>query len=206
MYTRPFDAILCDLDGVLRQWDVPGMNELDLAYELPAGTLAAAAFAPVRLLPAITGDHTDEQWRAAVADDLTEVCGSRKRAQALVAEWSALIGRVDDVVADLLTQARAHMPAVLVTNATTKLEADLDALGIADLVDDVVSSARLGFAKPDPRIYSVAANRANVPLNRCLFVDDSVKNIKAAHAVGMTVVHYRDSRQLRDVLAPVLGI
>jgi putative hydrolase of the HAD superfamily len=55
--TRPFDAVLCDLDGVLRRW--PDMSALDQAHGLPAGTLVAAAFAPERLLPALTG----EQWR-----------------------------------------------------------------------------------------------------------------------------------------------
>jgi putative hydrolase of the HAD superfamily len=182
------------------------MDQLDLAYELPTGTLAAAAFAPARLLPAITGDLTDEQWRAAVADDLIEAAGSAQRAHGLVAEWSALTGEVDDVVAGLLAEARRHMPVVLVSNATTRLEADLDGLGITDLVDGIVSSARVGFAKPDPRIYHAAASRAGVPVDRCLFIDDSVKNTNAASAVGMTVVHYQRPQQLRDALAPVLDM
>ncbi|HEV7651885.1 MAG TPA: hypothetical protein VGP26_27330 [Actinophytocola sp.] len=43
-----FDAVLCDLDGVLRRW--PPVHDQDL----PPGTVAAAAFAPG---PAAGGDH-----------------------------------------------------------------------------------------------------------------------------------------------------
>lgn len=196
-----FDALLCDLDGVLRRWDSsPNMEDLDLANGLPAGTLAAAAFAPARVGPAIIGEHTDEQWRAAVAEHLAATWPT---AHALVAEWAALTGSVDAEVAALLTEARRHMPVVLVTNATTRLEADLAALGVDDLVDHVVSSARVGFAKPDHRIYRLAAARAGVAVERCLFVDDSTENVAAARALGMTGLHHRDPAELRDLLQPL---
>lgn len=198
MSTRPFDAVLCDLDGVLRRW--APMDRLDLAYGLPTGTLATAAFSPTRLTPAITGARTDEQWRGDVADDLAGVCGSAEQARRLVAEWSAAIGEVDGGVAELLSQARRHVPVILVTNATSRLEADLDALGITAFVDDVVNSARVGFAKPDHRIFRAAADRAAVQPDRCLFVDDTAENTEAAAQIGMTVVHYRSVQQLRGAL------
>lgn len=191
----PFDAVLCDVDGVLRRW--PPLDELDLAHGLPAGTLAGAAFAPARLLPAITGACTDEQWRAAVAADLAAVTDA---AAALVAAWTTGIGEVDADVAALLAVARSRVPVVLVSNATTRLESDLDSLGITSKVDAIVNSARLGFAKPDPRIYRVAAKRAGVAVDRCLFIDDTLANTDAAHALGMTVLHYQHPRQLRALL------
>jgi putative hydrolase of the HAD superfamily len=199
--TRPFDAVLCDLDGVLRRW--PDLTDLDLAHDLPPGTLAAAAFDPARLLPAVTGEHTDEQWRAAVEADLARTCGPA-RAAGLVAAWAALTGEVDPAVAALLTAARRHVPVVVVSNATTRLEADLAGLGIDGLTDHVVSSARAGVAKPDPRIYRLAAELAGAPVERCLFVDDSAGNVEAAHALGMTALRFERPGQLRDALGPLL--
>jgi putative hydrolase of the HAD superfamily len=67
-----------------------------------------------------------------------------------------------------------------------------------------VSSARVGFAKPDPRIYHEAARRARVAENRCLFIDDNAGNTAAANVLGMTVVHYKVPQQLRDAFAPFL--
>ncbi|MFD9499973.1 HAD family hydrolase [Streptomyces sp. NPDC060035] len=205
MSSLPFDAVLCDLDGVLRLWDPDGMSGLDREYGVPAGTLAAAAFRPERLVPAVTGVVTDEEWRSAVAEDLAEVCGSAERAKALSAAWGVLIGQVDGDVLALLAAARQRVPVVLVSNATTRLEADLAQLKLTDAVDAVVNTARIGMAKPDPRVYQIAAQRAGVPASRCLFIDDTLTNVAAATAVGMTGLHFQRIQQLRDVLAPVAG-
>src|SRR5882724_6971438 len=83
MTQSPYDAVLCDIDGVLRHW--PPARDLEQAHGLPAGAFAAAAFAPARLQPAITGQVTDEQWRSTVVADLAENYGSAEQAQIAVA-------------------------------------------------------------------------------------------------------------------------
>ncbi|GGR01355.1 HAD family hydrolase [Kitasatospora griseola] len=199
MTERRIDAVLCDLDGVLRIW--ADLAEVDTACGLPPGTVAGAAFREERLLPAVTGQVTDEQWRAAVADDLAAVCGSVERARAAVAAWGRQPSRVDAEVLALLTAARRRVPVLLVSNGTTRLEADLAALGLDTAVDAVVNTARLGVAKPDARVYLAAAARAEVPPERCLFVDDSAGNAAAAEALGMLGHHHRGAAGLRLVLA-----
>lgn len=47
-------------------------------------------------------------------------------------------------------------------------------------------------------IYEIAAERAGVAMDRCLFVDDRLENVDAAAALGMTGVHYRGSEDLRE--------
>ncbi|MFE5580185.1 HAD-IA family hydrolase [Kitasatospora sp. NPDC056531] len=202
MTARPYDAVLCDIDGVLRHW--PDADDIERSHRLPAGTLAKAAFAPSRLHPAITGEITDEQWRAAVAADLTEICGSSDRAHAAVTDWSNLVPRVDHEVVSLLAQARTVATVALVSNATTRLEWDLAQQGLDDLADIVVNTSRVGVMKPDPRVYLMAAERASAPLHRCLFIDDTAANVIAASEVGMTAVHYRQIEDLRTALAPLL--
>lgn len=94
---------------------------------------------------------------------------------------------------------------VLVSNATTRLEEELHALGLADAADAVISSSRLGVAKPDPAIYSAAAAAAQVPLDACLFVDDTAANVEAARGLGMAGLHYTGAEALRDVLSSLLA-
>lgn len=106
------------------------------------------------------------------------------------------------VVAELLRSVA--VPVVLVTNATSRLDTDLAALGIAGLAAAVVNSSRAGVAKPDERIYRIAAERAGVSVRRCLFVDDSRVNVDAARALGMSAVRYREIDGLRSALAPAL--
>lgn len=201
MSARPYDAVLCDIDGVIRHW--PAADDIELAHQLPPGSLAAAAFSPSRLNPAITGSITDAQWRSAVARDLADTCGSKARARALVRAWSKLEPRADDQVVSLLARARRFVTVALVTNATTRLEQDLAQHGLGDVADIVISSARIGVAKPDPRFYVVAAERVGAPVDRCLFIDDTTANVAAASQAGMTGVHYRQFEDLRAALAPL---
>ncbi|MFI0977591.1 HAD-IA family hydrolase [Streptomyces sp. NPDC021093] len=198
----PYDAVLCDIDGVLRHW--PAADALEQAHGLPLGALAAAAFAPSRLLPAITGKITDEQWRSAVAADLADSCGSRERACAAVTAWSDLLPVVDEEVVALLRRVRKVAAVALVSNATTRLESDLERQGLADLADAVVNTARIGVAKPDPQVYRIAAEQAGAAADRCLFIDDTAANVVAAREAGMTALHYRRLEDLRQTLAPLL--
>ena len=68
------------------------------------------------------------------------------------------------------------------------------------LLDDVVVSGTEGIAKPDPRIYRVAAERAGLPPERLVFVDDSAPNVAAARALGMHGLVFTGADRLRDEL------
>jgi putative hydrolase of the HAD superfamily len=199
MTSWPYDAVLCDLDGVIRHW--PSGAEIERRYGLPAGSIAAAHFSPVRLNPAITGEITDEEWRAAAAADLAAVCGSADRAHRAVTAWSALEPRTDPEVVSLLAKAREVVTVALVSNATTRLEQDLARHQLSTLAHLVVSSARIGVAKPDARFYLIAAEQVGTPCDRCLFIDDTPANVAAARALGMTAVHYQRPADLRAALA-----
>lgn len=198
------DALLCDLDGVLRHWDPALMPRLEREYGLPPGSFARAAFHPDRLLPAVTGAVTDEEWRETVVEHLAPACGARMRARELVAAWTATPATVDAEVLTMLTAVRRRVPVVLVTNATTRLDSDLAALGLTRAVDAVVNSAREGTAKPDQGIFRIAAERAGVPTGRCLFVDDTPGHVTAARELGMTALHHRENAALRRALEPLL--
>jgi putative hydrolase of the HAD superfamily len=189
-----FAAVLCDLDGVVRHWDPALIDDAEARNGLPAGTFRATAFARERLLPAITGLCTDEEWRAGIAAALGE------RGPAMVAEWSAPAGQVVEEVLAILQQVRRTAPVLLVTNATSRLESDLERLGVLEAVDGVVNSSRVGFAKPDAEIYRYAAKLANADVEACLFVDDQLPNVEAARAIGMAGHHYRSPDALRGVL------
>lgn len=202
--TRPYDAVLCDMDGVLRTWDAAAVTEMERRYGVPEGTLYATAFAPELLQAAVTGKVTDDEWRRGVAAALLPGYGIDV-ATDLVADWSEPRGRVDEDVLALLTRARrAGLRVGVASNGSTRLESDLDALGLTDQVDVVVNSARLGVAKPDPVYYFAAAKLIDTEVERCLFVDDSPIHVDVARAVGMSAHLYQGVAGLRDVLAPVL--
>lgn len=200
---QPFGAVLCDLDNVIRFYDQRPLAELERTAGLAVGTTAKVAFAPEIEGPLLLGKITPRQWAESIALGLT---GQVTEAQAreLSEAFVKAPFRADEVVVAMLRQVRAHMPLVLVTNANLEVENDLVSLGLADLAHHVVSSARVGVAKPDRKIYEIAAARAGVAAGRCLFVDDRPENIEAAVALGMTGVHYRGPADLREPLGFLL--
>lgn len=52
-------------------------------------------------------------------------CGSAARASQLIERWSRQVRQIDDEVLRLLVVVQRTIPVLLVTNATTKLEVDL---------------------------------------------------------------------------------
>ena len=58
--------------------------------------------------------------------------------------------------------------------------------------DHKLYSYESGLMKPDPEIYRLAAELANAPPENCLFVDDSLQNVKAAEKAQMSFIHFRN--------------
>ncbi|GGX23117.1 HAD family hydrolase [Streptomyces chryseus] len=201
---RPFDAVLCDLDNVIRFYDTSRLAELERAAGVVEGTTAEVAYAPETDLPLLLGEVTQQQW---VESIVLGLAGQVPEAQAreLGTALATAPFRADASVVSLLRRVKEHMPLVLVTNATLELENDLALMGLADLADHVVSSARVGVAKPDRKIYEIAAQRAGVTLDRCLFVDDRLENIEAAVGLGMSGIHYREPADLHAPLSFLLN-
>jgi len=199
---RPFDAVLCDVDNVIRIYDPSHLSALERAAGLTEGTTMKVAFAPETALPLLLGRITPDEWAWSTARGLTGLV-SEVTALELSTALARSPFRADETVVALLRQARARVPLVLVTNASVQLEQDLSALGLTDLADHVISSARVGIAKPDRRIYDIAVDRAGVAADRCLFVDDTLENVEAAIALGMRAVHYRGPEDLRRALSGV---
>ncbi|MFE5474773.1 HAD family hydrolase [Nocardia sp. NPDC056541] len=186
---RRFEAVLCDLDGVLRQFDHDRQRDIEEHYGLP---VLATAFAPEQIRPAILGQITAEQWLASI----TAALGGHPDAVRAVDAFAAVDFWVDEQVRDLLTEVRARVPLVLVTNAMDNLDIHLARMRLTDFADTVISSAAVGIAKPDLRIYEIAAEAAGVAPNRCVFIDDRPENVSAARSLGMTGIHYRGIEDL----------
>jgi putative hydrolase of the HAD superfamily len=201
---RPFDAVLCDIDNVIRFYDHTELAGLERAAGLERGATARVAFSDGVDGPLLLGRVGKAEWTVEVARGLAgQVPPEVARGFAETLAQSPT--RADETVLELLLAAQRHLPVVLATNASLELDAELAPLRFAEhFADRIVNSARVGFAKPDPRIYALAAEVAGVEASRSLFVDDRPENVDAATALGMTGLHYREPADLRTALACVL--
>jgi putative hydrolase of the HAD superfamily len=198
-----FKAILFDLDGVIRHFDEGETSAIEERHALPVGAIMAAAFEPVLLEQAVCGRIDDATWRLAIRDALTGAHGPA--AAAAVADWCALTGSVARDVLDLIGELRPRLRTGLVTNCTTRLESDLEELGVTGSFDALFSSARLGFAKPDARIFRAAAERLGARLDECIFIDDKPAFVEAARALGLAGILFAGADDLRARLDSLLA-
>lgn len=83
----------------------------------------------------------------------------------------------------------ADRPVAIASSAHREvIDAALEATGLGDVFDVVVSSDEVAHGKPAPDVYLAAAERLGVAPERCLVVEDSFNGVQAARAAGMTVV------------------
>ena len=72
------------------------------------------------------------------------------------------------------------------------------------IFDTLVLSAEVGLAKPDERIYHLAAKRFGVMPEECLFVDDIERYCAAANEAGMRALLYTERQQFERQLEELL--
>jgi putative hydrolase of the HAD superfamily len=193
-------TLVLDMDGVLRHWDPDGLRQADEALGLPEGTIAAVAFEAERLDRAMTGRLTWDSWVDEIAVATAEAHGCDRDEVARL--WAAQTFTIDDEVRDLAEAVRvAGRRVACFSNASTRLEEDLDAAGVTAVFDVVVNSSVLGRAKPDPDAFAAAADAIGAHPGSCLFVDDRPENVHGALAAGMPAAVFRGPERLRAVLA-----
>ena len=74
----------------------------------------------------------------------------------------------------------------VVSNADGRVEALLQRLGLAELVDFVIDSHVVGVSKPDPGIFQMGAERLGLEPEECLYVGDLYAiDILGARAAGL---------------------
>lgn len=83
----------------------------------------------------------------------------------------------------------------IVTNGETDFQQrHLDALELPAQVDAILISQKEGLRKPDPALFTLAAERLGVAPTACLFVGDHPQNdIHGAQGVGMSTVWFPNS-------------
>jgi glucose-1-phosphatase len=103
---------------------------------------------------------------------------------------------VDYRLVDYIRSLRQRHATALLSNAWGGLRERLkDEWGILDAFDQVVISAEVGLAKPDPRIFALTLERLKAAPSEVVFVDDFPENTQAAAAAGLHVVRFFNTDQ-----------
>jgi putative hydrolase of the HAD superfamily len=198
-------AVIFDFGGVLwdMRWDVA--RELDRAHDLPRSSVFETLYRCEAWGDIERGIGDPAAWTEGAHRELERRAG--RPLPHLHDEWRKAQVAVDANIA-LVRALRPPFRCSILSNADRSLRGRLEGeLALHELFDDIVVSAEVGMAKPDPAIFRLAAARLGLPPASCVFVDDWDKNVEAARAVGMQAVLHRvdQGHDLRAQLA-ALGV
>jgi putative hydrolase of the HAD superfamily len=196
-------AVIFDFGGVI----VPGSPQADAADSPYAAIERDHGLEPGFLWRAVylenpdwmrlrVGEGCEDDWQAGACQVVAAVTGGERAAGiveavfALRPQGRGLPGTglaFNEGMIELLRRLRGRYRVGLLSNAAPGLEDDLrEHYGIYDLFDDVINSATVRMAKPDARIFALAAERHGIGTAECFFTDDLPHNVEAARAAGMT--------------------
>ncbi len=198
--TAPQQALVLDFGGVISRTLFETHALTEAALGLPTGSLTwQGPFAP----------ETDDLWRAMQADEMTERDYWHQR----TVEVGRMTGKDWQQMSDFVIAARGSDPLPVIRPealaaikaakaAGCKLailsnELDLfygaqfrDKLPFLRDFDVIVDATYTGILKPDPRAYQACLDQLDLPAGACVFVDDQMRNITGAQAIGMQVAHF----------------
>ena len=187
-------ALLIDLDGVLRRWDPAPMIAVEVAHGLKPAALLETAMSWDIYRPAMAGEITHEEWMSLAAGWLPL---PSEEAAAAVAEWQRYRGEVDPEVLAFVREVRAAgRPVGLATNATDLLPADLDLLGLTGEVDVVINSWDLKVHKPATEFFVQACLRIGFLPKHVLFVDDDDRAVAGARVAKLPAYRWTGTEHL----------
>ena len=193
-------AMVFDCGGVLlRDGDLAAYDAWEKRLGLPAGELARRLWNGETWKLAELGQITDAEFWQRMGKEFGMVAPEQVE-QFREDLWDTWV--IDERVLELVEQAKRRYRVAILSNATDALE-DLLAhrYGVADRFEAIVTSARVGIAKPEPRIYEVLLQRLGLQASDVLFVDDRAENVAAAAQLGMHVLWFVDAAELERQLA-----
>ena len=78
-----------------------------------------------------------------------------------------------------------------------KADETFDTFPVIKILRDIVVSGAEKVVNPDPKLYEITLQRMGYPdPSEVLFIDDSLKNIDAANALGFETHHFKGAKEL----------
>ena len=190
--------VVFDIGNVLIHWDPRALYRKIFASEDEVSWFLSTVCPP---------EWNLEQDRGRSFADAVVEASSRHpdHADAIAAyhhRWHETITHVIDGAVDILGELKAQgTPLYAITNWNQdKFRETKDRFPFLSQFRDIVVSGDERLVKPDPAIYRLLLDRNGLEASRSIFIDDSLKNVAGAEAVGMKAHHFTSPEALRERL------
>jgi putative hydrolase of the HAD superfamily len=200
---RSLRAVIFDYGGVIRREDRADYGAIDDTHGLPHGALWAAIHGIPEYRLSREGAIDRDAYRLAVRCALAKD-GDETRADAALQaldRYSQSHPPIEPDVRPLLERLRAagRVKLGLLSNAFRGGTERLRAAGVTQLFDDTIISGDVGLAKPDRKVFLLAASRLGVEPAACLMIDDQLEHVEGARAAGLRA-HLHERTRLEELI------
>ncbi|MBI5300852.1 MAG: HAD family phosphatase [Chloroflexi bacterium] len=196
-------AVIFDLGGViLRTEDQTARRKWEARLGLREGELERAVFGCDASVRASIGKADDDDVWNSVAARFGFKDGDAKQFR-----HDFFAGdHIDVTLVQFIRDLRPQYKTGILSNAWLSARRTImERFGLDQVVDTIVISAEEGIAKPDARIYQLAAQRLSVAPTDAIFVDDMPENAEGARRVGMRGVQFKNTAQAISEVKQYLG-
>lgn len=102
----------------------------------------------------------------------------------------------------------AGLKIALCTDMTANIQyRKIKKLGIADLIDVIVTSEEAGFEKPSPVIFNLVLEKLKIKPSEAIYIGDHIeKDIKGSLTCGMTPIWFTYNREFDDSAVDCLKV
>jgi 2-haloacid dehalogenase len=108
-----------------------------------------------------------------------------------------LAGDIPETVEILERLAAARTPLYAITNWNQdKFRQARELFPFLSRFDGIIVSGDERLIKPDPAIFGLLFSRYGLKPEDCVFIDDSLKNVRGAEAAGMHAIHFTGAAEL----------
>jgi HAD superfamily hydrolase (TIGR01509 family) len=194
------DGVLVDSEILSCRIDAETLTECGVPYTAEE---VARDFTGVSIKDQITRIESERGIR--LPDDFTE-----RLNRTLFKRFETDLKPIDGVRDAILSLPLPR--CVASSSIPERIALSLRITGLADLFDNVFSSAQVARGKPAPDLFLHAASRMNALPEECLVIEDSIAGVQAARAAGMRVIGFvggshcgpGHAEKLRQAGAPVI--
>jgi len=191
-------TVIFDLGGVLIDWDprylYTSYFETKDAMEYFLSTVC-------------TSDWNEEQDGGRSIKEANEILISSypeysKEILAFYGEWEVMLkGAISETVEILRKIKEANDKVYALTNWSAEtFPVATRRFDFLNWFDGILVSGHEKLKKPDPKIYQLILSKFDLKADDCLFIDDNLRNVKAAIKEGIASIHYEHPKQLAEQL------
>ncbi|XP_053385750.1 acyl-CoA dehydrogenase family member 10-like [Mercenaria mercenaria] len=204
-------AVIFDMGGVILPSPMLLFQDFERSNNLPNGLI----------LKTILSDRTNGAWTRleegrlnltefakAFSEECSKQLGQEVDMSGLMPGFNKHAARPFPQMIDAVKSVRAEgLKTALLTNNWFNIDNNQSYIPVdLSIFDVVVESCKVGYRKPNPKIYEICLRELGVPGEQCVFLDDMGGNLKGAQQFGIRTIKVTGPDQGVRELEAELGL